>query len=112
MNQMVLMAAACLLNAIVTCGVLQLLYKRVIKSDLRYIVTLVTYFLFCFLMTSSGQGLLNIDPRQINWVNFALYATAGVAVCIVLYVVNLVNKRNIAIYGEAAMQQARKRKKK
>ena len=112
MNTTLLLAGACLLNAIVTCGVLQLLYKRVIKSDIRYPITFVTYLAFCFMATSGGQGIVNMSLAEVDWFKFFLYATSGLAVCTVLYIIERVNRKNTEIYGKAAMEAARKRKKK
>lgn len=105
-------ALACLLNAIVTCGVLQLVLKRLMKSNIRYIFTYVFYVAMCFVAVSDGAGLSNVGASTVNYFQLMLYAIAGAAVCIVLFIINLQNQKNVAIYGEEAMQAARKRRKK
>ncbi|MDL2215629.1 hypothetical protein LJB77_00915 [Ruminococcaceae bacterium OttesenSCG-928-N02] len=105
------LAGACLLNAIVTCGVMQLALKRLVKSDIRYVLTFVAYFAMCYVATSGGSGLVGVGQVAIDTLRLSLYAFSGIAVCIVLYVINRYNKKNTEIYGEAAMKAARKRKK-
>lgn len=105
------MAGACLLNALVTCGVLQLLYKRVIKSYARYVATYLTYVAFAFLMTNSGGGLLS-GEASIDWFRWFLYVFAGLCVTVVLFVIGYIHDQNVKKYGQAAMDAARKKKKK
>lgn len=109
--RIMLLSGACLLNAIVICGILQIFYKRIIKSDIRYIVTFATYLIFCFYMASGGNSLLVEGFAALDTLLFMLYTFGGIATCTVLYIIERVNRKNREIYGNAAMDAARKKKK-
>lgn len=104
-----LLALGCFLNALVCCGLIQLLLRKFVKSDWRYMVTFVMYVMLSFIMTTPGEGILKVDFSQLDVTRFFLYLAGGACTCALLYITHRVKMKNIEKYGEAAMTAKKKK---
>ena len=104
-----LMAFACFMNALVCCGLIQLLLRRFVKSDWRYVITYIMYVMLAFIMVTPGEGILKVNFAELDLTRFVLYLLGGACVCVMLYITHRAKMKNIEKYGEAAMTKSKKK---